>query len=218
MDVEQRPVVPEAHRRRIRQGRPCFRRGGRVGDVERAFVDRIERLNGTVNAVVTLPAWSELAGRPWPPLAALALVLAAGSGWLGGIGWEKTYLLMAAAMGLVVGLKALRRTLRFAGRDPRTLASACRKDIVGFLADQGFELPPSASLAEIGEALDRYYAIDASSFVRSASVARFARPSESDAAVVRARRELRRMRRDLRHQLSATSRFRGAISLRSLTL
>ena len=128
------------------------------------------------------------------------------------------FLVLAAAIGLVVGLKALRRALRFAGRDPRTLATACRKDIVGFLADQGFELPPSASLAEIGEALDRYYAIDASPFVRSASVARFARPSESDAAVVRARRELRRMRRDLRHQLSATSRFRGAISLRSLTL
>jgi hypothetical protein len=128
------------------------------------------------------------------------------------------FLVLAAAIGLVVGLKALRRTLRFAGRDPRTLATACRKDIVGFLADQGFELPPSASLAEIGEALDRYYAIDASPFVRSASVARFARPSEAEAAVARARRELRRMRRDLRHQLSATSRFRGAISLRSLTL
>jgi transglutaminase-like putative cysteine protease len=128
------------------------------------------------------------------------------------------FLVLAAAIGLVVGLKALRRALRFAGRDPRTLATACRKDIVGFLADQGIELPPSASLAEIGEALDRYYAIDASLFVRWASIARFARPSEADAAVARARRELGRMRRDLRHQISATSRFRGAISLRSLAL
>jgi hypothetical protein len=128
------------------------------------------------------------------------------------------FLVLAAAIGVVVGLKALRRALRFAGRDPRALASACRKDIVGFLADQGYELPPSASLAEIGEALDRYYAVDASAFVRWASVARFAKPSETEAAVAKARRELRRMRRDLRHQLSAMSRFRGAISLRSLTL
>jgi transglutaminase-like putative cysteine protease len=128
------------------------------------------------------------------------------------------FLVLAAAIGLVVGLKALLRALRFAGRDPRNLASACRKDIVGFLADQGYELPPSASLAEVGQELDRYYAVDAGPFVRWASVARFARPSEADAAVARARRELRRVRRDLRHQLSLLSRFRGAISLRSLTL
>jgi hypothetical protein len=128
------------------------------------------------------------------------------------------FLVLAAAIGLVVGLKGLLRALRFAGRDPRNLASACRKDIVGFLADQGYELPPSASLAEVGQELDRYYAVDAGPFVRWASVARFARPSEADAAVARARRELRRVRRDLRHQLSLLSRFRGAISLRSLTL
>jgi transglutaminase-like putative cysteine protease len=128
------------------------------------------------------------------------------------------FLVLAAAIGLIVGLKALRRALRFAGRNPRALASACRKDIVGFLADQGYELPPSATLTEVGQALDRYYAVDASPFVRWATVARFAKPSEADDAVARARRELRRVRRDLRHQLGAASRFRGAISLRSLTV
>jgi transglutaminase-like putative cysteine protease len=128
------------------------------------------------------------------------------------------FLVLAAALGLVVGLKALLRALRFAGRDPRTLAAAYRKDLVGFLADQGYELPPSATLAEVGEALDRYYAVDAGPFVRSATVARFGRPTQAEDAVVRARRELKRVRRDLKHQLSATSRFRGAISLRSLTV
>jgi protein-glutamine gamma-glutamyltransferase len=127
-------------------------------------------------------------------------------------------LVLAAAMGLVVGLKALLRALRFAGKDPRALASACRKDLVGYLADQGHELPPSATLSEVANALDRYYAVDAGSFARWAGIARFARPDEADQAVGRARRELRRVRRDLRHQLSAMSRFKGAISLRSLTV
>jgi hypothetical protein len=128
------------------------------------------------------------------------------------------FLVLAGALSAVIGLKALLRAVRFAVRDPRALASACRKDLVGYLADQGYELPQSATLADVGEALDRYYAVDADSFVRWATVARFARPSESQDAVDRARRELRRVRRDLKHQLSATSRFRGAISLRSITV
>jgi transglutaminase-like putative cysteine protease len=128
------------------------------------------------------------------------------------------FLVLAATLGFVVGLKALLRALRFARRGPRTLAAAYRKDLVGFLADQGYELPPSATLAEVGKALDRYYAVDAGPFVRSATVARFGRPAQAEDAVVRARRELKRVRRDLKHQLSATSRFRGAVSLRSLTV
>jgi transglutaminase-like putative cysteine protease len=127
-------------------------------------------------------------------------------------------LVLAVAMGLVVGLKALLRALRFAGKDPRALATACRKDLVGYLADQGHELPPSATLADVAHVLDRYYAVDAGSFARYAAVARFARQDECEQAAGRARRELRRVRRDLRHQLSAMSRFKGAISLRSLTV
>jgi hypothetical protein len=73
-------------------------------------------------------------------------------------------------------------------------------------------------LSEVVKVLDRYYAVDAGSFARWAAVARFARPEECEQAVGRARRELRRVRRDLRHQLSAMSRFKGAISLRSLTV
>jgi transglutaminase-like putative cysteine protease len=128
------------------------------------------------------------------------------------------FFVLAALVGAIVGLKTLRRTLRFAGHDPRALASACRRDIVGFLADQGFDLSPSATLAEVGEILDRYYAVDGRSFVRATALARFGPPAGADDAVARARRELRRLRRDLRHQLSAMSRFRGAISLRSLTV
>jgi protein-glutamine gamma-glutamyltransferase len=127
-------------------------------------------------------------------------------------------LVLLAAAGVVIGLKAVRRALRFAGRDPRALATACRRDVIGFLADQGFDLPPSATLADVGRALERYFAVDAAPFVRSATVARFGPPKEAEKAVERARRELRRVRRDLRNQMSAMSRIRGAVSLRSLTM
>jgi len=127
-------------------------------------------------------------------------------------------LVLLAAAGVVIGLKAVRRALRFAGRDPRALATACRRDVIGFLADQGFDLPPSATLADVGRAIERYFAVDAAPFVRSATVARFGPPKEAEKAVERARRELRRVRRDLRNQMSAMSRIRGAVSLRSLTM
>jgi transglutaminase-like putative cysteine protease len=128
------------------------------------------------------------------------------------------FLVLAVGVGAIIGLKALLRALRFAGRDPRALAAACRRDIVGYLADQGLTLSPSATLAEVGYTLDRYYAVDATPFVRAATIARFGPPAESGAALARARRELRRIRRDLRHQVGAMSRFRGAVSLRSLTM
>jgi transglutaminase-like putative cysteine protease len=127
-------------------------------------------------------------------------------------------LVLAGAFAAVVGLKAIVRSLRFAARDPRELAAACRRDIVGFLADQGHDLPPSLTLPELGATLDRYYAVNADHFVRDLSLARFGRPGEAREALRRARRELRDLRRALRRSLSAVSRLRGAASLRSLTL
>ena len=117
----------------------------------------------------------------------------------------------------IVGLKAVRRSARFATRDPRELASACRRDVVGYLADQGVELPPSATLPEIGATLERYYAVSAEPLVHDLTLARFGPPSEAPDALRRARRELREVRRNLRRRLGVISRLRGAASLRSLT-
>jgi transglutaminase-like putative cysteine protease len=118
----------------------------------------------------------------------------------------------------VVLLKAVRRSARFATRDPRALAGACRRDIVGYLADQGVELPASATLPEIGSALDRYYSVNADPLVRDLTVARFGAPDEAGNALGRARRELRDLRRLLRRRVGVVSRLRGAASLRSLAL
>ena len=127
-------------------------------------------------------------------------------------------LVLGSAYAAVIGLKAIRRSLRFAARDPRELASACRRDLVGYLADQGLDLAPSLTLPELAQTLDRYYAVNADNFVRELSIARFGRPEHARAALRHARKDLRDLRRALRESLSLPSRLRGAASLRSLTL
>jgi transglutaminase-like putative cysteine protease len=128
------------------------------------------------------------------------------------------FLVIAAAALVVIGLKAARRTLRFTGRDPRELAGACRRDLMAYLADQGVDVPESATLPELGELVERYFAVDAGPFVRAATIARFGPPGQAKVELVRARRELRRVRRDMRNRLNVTSRVRGALSLRSLAV
>ena len=128
------------------------------------------------------------------------------------------FLVLAAAALVVIGLKTVRRTLRFAGRDPRELAGACRRDLMAYLADQGMEVPPSATLGELGELVERYFAVDAGPFVRAATIARFGPPDQARVELVRARRELRRVRSDIRNRINMTSRVRGALSLRSLAV
>lgn len=118
----------------------------------------------------------------------------------------------------VVILKAVRRSARFATRDPRALAAACRRDVVGFLADQGVDLQPSATMPEIGATLERFYSVDATPFVRDVTVARYGPPARAGEALHRARRDLREIRRALRRRLGLASRLRGAVSLRSLSI
>jgi transglutaminase-like putative cysteine protease len=127
-------------------------------------------------------------------------------------------LVLAGAYAVILVIKAIRRSLRFATRDPRALASACRQDVVGYLADQGVEVPPSATLEDIGETLERYYAVNAQPFVRSLTQARFGPPAVASAALGGARRQLRDVRRALRQNLGFGSRLRGSASLRSLGL
>jgi transglutaminase-like putative cysteine protease len=126
-------------------------------------------------------------------------------------------LVLGGAFAAVVLLKAIRRSARFATRDPRALASACRQDVVGYLADQGVDLPPSATMQEIGAMLERFYSVDADLFVHDVTVARFGPPDKAGGALRNARHELRAIRRGLRRRLGVTSRLRGAVSLRSLS-
>ena len=127
-------------------------------------------------------------------------------------------LVLAAGAAAIVGVKAVRRQVRFATRDPRAVAAACRRDLVGFLADQGVEASPSATFGELGEIVHREFGVDARALMRALAEARYGPPSTIRYAVRRARPELRRLRRRISAQLALGQRVRGALSLRSLAV
>ena len=126
------------------------------------------------------------------------------------------FLLLSIGVAALLVVKAVRRRLRFLARDPRTLAGACRRDLVGFLADQGLDPPASATLAELGAAVEREFVVDCTSFIESATAARFGPPDEATTAIRRARRELRLLRKHVASRLGLRRRVRGALSVRSL--
>jgi transglutaminase-like putative cysteine protease len=126
-------------------------------------------------------------------------------------------LLAGGGMLLLAAAKTARRQLRFASKDPRRIASACRSDLVGYLADQGVDAHSSLTLSELGELVETEFAVDSDPYVHSLSEARFGPPAESGPALRRARRELRLLRRELGRQLGFGRRLRGSLSARSLT-
>ncbi len=124
-------------------------------------------------------------------------------------------LVLAVAVAALLLLKEARRRLRFATRDPRELAGACRRDLAGYLADQGVAVPSSATPREVGELAEHRFDVSAKAFVGAVDGARYGPPSEARSRARRARSELRRVRGALRKQLGAAERIRGAVSLRS---
>ena len=90
-------------------------------------------------------------------------------------------MIVGGAIAAILIFKALRRSARFATRDTRALAGACRRDVAGYLADQGVDVPPSATMPEVGAMLERFYSVDATSFVRDVTVARFGPPGSGRA-------------------------------------
>ena len=68
---------------------------------------------------------------------ALALVMAAGSGWLGGFGWEKTYLLMSALMGVGILATLGAREPEVVAPPPRSLREAVVEPLREFFSRPG---------------------------------------------------------------------------------
>ena len=68
---------------------------------------------------------------------ALALVLAAGSGWIGGLGWQNTYLVMAALMGIGMVAAVWGREPELAAPPPRTLQEAVVEPLREFFSRPG---------------------------------------------------------------------------------
>jgi transglutaminase-like putative cysteine protease len=126
-------------------------------------------------------------------------------------------LLVAVAGAALVGVaKVVVRRARYATRDPRRIASACRQELVDFLRDQRVETSPGATLAELNDALERRMAVSGNRFVAAAAAARFGAPAQAAGEARLARRELRGLLRAIRGRLTTTERARGLLSLRSL--
>jgi transglutaminase-like putative cysteine protease len=124
---------------------------------------------------------------------------------------------LAAALGGIVLTKLGFRLARYARRDPRGIASACRQELASFLVDQRIEAPASATLAELGEIVRRQFGVSPETFVAATTAARFGPAEDAAAAAVTARRELRALLEVARRSLSWRDRARGLLSLRSLT-
>jgi transglutaminase-like putative cysteine protease len=125
-------------------------------------------------------------------------------------------LLALAIVAAIWGLKFLRRRLRYLTRDPRRVAVACARELADFLTDQRFPVRTGATFGELREVVEDRLAIDAATFAEAVDAARFGSPATARTAALRAKRELRELKRRLRRELFLLDRARGAVSLRSL--
>ena len=121
----------------------------------------------------------------------------------------------AAALGLV---KLAARRVRYLTRDPRRLAGAARRELAGFLADQGLQISDSQSLGDLRALVEARLGVSAKGFAAAAGAARFGPPGGAAPSARLARRELRALLRVVRARLSRLERARGFLSLRSLGL
>jgi hypothetical protein len=125
-------------------------------------------------------------------------------------------LLVAVALAGVALTKLAIRRARYASRDPRRLAAACRQELADFLLDQRIDAARSATLHELGALVREELAVDPDRFVAAATAARFGPPAGARPAARDARRELRALIRVVRGRLTLRERLRGLLSLRSL--
>jgi transglutaminase-like putative cysteine protease len=125
-------------------------------------------------------------------------------------------LILAAALAGIALTKLVVRRVRYASRDPRRVAAACRQELADFLLDQRIDAARSATMHELGALVREELAVDPDRFVAAATAARFGPPAGAQRAARDARRELRALMRMIRARLTARERARGLLSLRSL--
>ncbi len=119
-------------------------------------------------------------------------------------------------MTAIATVKWTRRRLRYLARDPRSVATACRRELEELAADQGVRVPAAATPAEVAALLRAELGVEGGPLARAITAARFSPPADAGSAAVRARREIAALRRELRSRLSLRARVRGLVSLRSL--
>jgi protein-glutamine gamma-glutamyltransferase len=162
---------------------------------------RLESLSGEQAKVPRVDAETPAgpATRDEPPSFLLVAVLVAGG--------------LAAALGVI---KWLVRRVRYLTIQPRLIAAASRKELEGFLRDQGVPIAASATLDDLRRAVGESLGLEARRFVEEAGRGRFGPPRDTRQSAQAARQELQLLLRRARGQLSFWARLRGYLSLRSL--
>ncbi len=125
-------------------------------------------------------------------------------------------LVLAVLFAAIVVAKAVVRRWRYVGRGAREIATACRQELADVLRDQGVEVGPSTTPAELGALVEEWAGVSGEAFAAALERARFGPAAQAHDAAGRARAELRALRRALRRELPLVTRARGLLSLRSL--
>ena len=141
-----------------------------------------------------------------------------GGGSVSGNAGVVRYVVLAAAalVLLFVAAKAVLRRRRFLSSDPREIATACRRELVGYLLDVGITIPRALSLADLREHVRARTGVDSGRLVETMGLARFGPPEASLDAAREAKSELRAVRKRLRRAIPFKRRARGLFSVRSL--
>jgi hypothetical protein len=188
-------------------GRGTFGGGYSFASSSNAAVAALRRAKLSRAAKETIsrpPDASDLVGGPPPSRRRAPSLVAVG-------------MVLAASWILLVGIgKALVRRGRYVARDPRGVATASRRELEGFLRDQGVSIPLGATLVTLQRAVQDELGLDGRPFTLAVARARYGPPGGSADSATAAKRELRALLRRARGELSLWARFRGFASLRSV--
>ncbi len=190
--------------------------GQNISPAARAFLGSIFGAKGNFNATVfqKRKADSEgLGGRT--PSSQIAIRTTGGSSGHGRfITWLFTITLVVLAA--VLALKAIAVRWRYLRRGPRAKAAAAYHDLATFVGDQGMEIRPEDTFEELAERVQTTFGVDAASFARSATRARYAPLPIAEGEAGQLRRQLRSIKHDVRQRLTPRERVGGALRLRAV--
>jgi Transglutaminase-like superfamily len=121
--------------------------------------------------------------------------------------------LLAVVLTAIAKLASVR--WRYLRRGPRAQAAAAYHELTTFVGDQGVPPASSRTFEELAHQVDHIYGVDAKAFARAASRARYGPEQGAEPAEQRMRRELRTIKKGVRHQLTIRERMLGAVRLRA---
>jgi transglutaminase-like putative cysteine protease len=186
--------------------------GGNVPPGLRQYLGRI--FGVPTNAAAIAKAHQE--AQAFGPRGSTAPIVIPGSN--GGHGKFFTWLLtsIVVVLAAVLALKALAVRWRYLRRGPRAKAAAAYHDLATFVADQGMEVRPDDTFEELAERVQATFGVDATSFGRSATRARYAPLALAEPEARLLRRQLRTIKHDVRRRLTPRERAGGALRLRAV--